>query len=448
MHRPRTVARFASRWLLAACYVATAVTFAVSSATAEGNGGPNARDANRVPGGVAYSPGVKFDRMAWDAFIGAVKPVADTAAPLLTFETWATDADTYADPPSWPGTQPVAEAARPRLQLSVQRRLKLPGALSAAVTASGPDGTAALNCGLPGDPQAGNFPVAAHGTPQNGLNANCIAEEVRRNRASFDYIVGQGLTTQTGLAKAFERWAASGYKAGIDFPTAAVELKADWVPVPTVVTWLKQNGVAQADAALVRREYHTLTQSASPGVAVEFALVSMHVSTKQLPNWLWVTFEHYLTPGRCDTMGCHDQYGAAGAQSQVPPKPEWNQQYGTCDKSAALRREFARNGLSPVWNGYCMKVTQIDFVSTQPATRGRPTLGGNSLTERVNAATPMSMSSCISCHANAGFDSSGRVSTAVSLSPIGANAAGPTIMSYDFVWALLNVPEPKGPQID
>jgi hypothetical protein len=36
----------------------------------------------------------------------------------------------------------------------------------------------------------------------------------------------------------------------------------------------------------------------------QYALVSMHVISKMVPNWTWATFEHKDNPGRCDVIGC------------------------------------------------------------------------------------------------------------------------------------------------
>jgi hypothetical protein len=34
-----------------------------------------------------------------------------------------------------------------------------------------------------------------------------------------------------------------------------------------------------------------------------------HISSKDIPNWIWATFEHVGNPGRCDYTGCNDSYG-------------------------------------------------------------------------------------------------------------------------------------------
>src|ERR1700722_1449818 len=63
--------------------------------------------------GVAYSPGKSFDQLSWSAFVAAVKPAPQPApAGTATFETWATDADTFeTDPPLCPDPNVTAVAA-------------------------------------------------------------------------------------------------------------------------------------------------------------------------------------------------------------------------------------------------------------------------------------------------------------------------------------------------
>jgi hypothetical protein len=100
-----------------------------------------------------------------------------------------------------------------------------------------------------------------------------------------------------------------------------------------------------------------------------------------------------------------------------------------------------------VWNNYCLKETQVDFVSTQSASKGKPILDGNSLTERIAAGVPISSASCIACHANASYTvvGSGRsaraaANKAIGDAPIGQVKVQSPYMTYDFVWGLAAMP--------
>jgi hypothetical protein len=372
----------------------------------------------------AYSPGASYDQMSWQAFVSVVTPAPGGQG--LTLETWATDQDTYQASPTWPtGLGAAAVAERPRFQASLLARAHVPAGLrsAAAVSVGG--------CNYPvGDAAAGNFPT--------GSKSDCIAEEVRRNRDSFDYIVNNGLYTQAGLENAF-------VGPGINFPTSALELKLDWVQEPTLVKWLNTNNV-QTPPGFVKQNYYTTVSG-----GVTYALLSMHISTKQLPNWLWATFEHQLNPGRCDTMGCYDEFGVTGSGTNIEPLPTpqpgaVQNQYPACAKSPALAAMFSTAGLAAIWKNYCLKATQIDFLSTQNATVGLPVLDGDSVIERITADVPIAQSSCITCHAYAAVTTSGCVS--VKDNP-GLGSPAPVGLvnwsylqkqkMYDFVWGVINI---------
>ena len=389
-----------------------------------------AAQAQPLQTGVAYSPGTSFDQMSWNAFVAAVTPARPPApSGLATFETWATDADTFqSTPPIWPDFNVAAVATTHndnRFQISALERAHRPTGLQAEAAQPG---NVSVPCGAPGNPAAGNFP------PQPP-KSNCIAEEVRRNYPSWHFIVENNLYTQADLVKAFNG-------PTITFPTDAVELKMDWIPVETVAVWLNANGEsvdgASVTADFVRTNYFTTKQPDG----TEYALVSMHISTKDRPNWLWATFEHQANPGRCDTTGCYDNYGIPSRLASIPPQQVANTQYPDCVKSPDLLAQFEKAGLPKVWGNYCLKGTQIDFVSNEPETKGRPLLDGDSVIERITANVPINQSSCISCHAYASFGSDGCVyfSTNPGLAPggpIGNVTPQKGQKTYDFVWGLI-----------
>jgi hypothetical protein len=164
----------------------------------------------------------------------------------------------------------------------------------------------------------------------------------------------------------------------ISFPEGAIEVKANWVPVDAV-----------SDASL----YHTNT--ASDGKT--YALVSMHIISKLVPNWTWATFEHRLNKGRCDVMGCRDDFGAV--RQLEPAKTPLGGAYPACEKTSGVKQIFASANLEALWENYCLKGSQTDFVTTT----GIPTLLGNSVTEKGF----VSSSSCLTCHSRASVTSTG-----------------------------------------
>jgi hypothetical protein len=387
---------------------------------------------------VAYSPGAGYDKLSWSAFVTVVAPVpAPNPRGTLTFETWATDAETFTANPVRPTAEVAANPVRAtgevaakqgsRFQRSLLSLAHVPAGLAARAEANGVAGGVPVPCGPPGNPTSGKFPTPFAALPPT----NCVAEEVRRNRSSFDYITQNDLNTRSGLAKAFAQ------TAPIAFPNDAIEVKIDWVPVPTLVAWLSANGV-NVTPAFVAQNYF-ITEDADD---TQYAMTSMHISTKELPDWLWATFEHQMNPGRCDTMGCYDQYGVLPPLTGIAPGAA-NSQYPACPKSPQLAAIFKSAHLSDVWQNYCLKATQIDFVSTQSASKGQPVLDGDSVIERITANVPIAQSSCITCHAYATFNKDGAVcqqNTGLgSPSPIGLVNPQAGQKTYDFVWGLIAV---------
>lgn len=346
------------------------------------------------------------DTISWETFAQITSSSGNPATKKVEFETWASDDDIYQqNPAQWPKID-----APKTLQASVLGR-------RGSTTGIRPFSIVQGQCIPPG----GLLNAAKDsGFPADG----CVGEEVRRNWASFQYIVSNGLDSRSGLARAF----ASSFK--VDLPSDAIEFKGDWAPVSDVVKWLKPKD-GTIDATMVRQHYYTsfLTEN---GVQIEIALLSFHVSTKQIKNWVWSDFEGALNPGRCDVIGCHDSYGAL--QADVQPKSSPYQFYGECQKSDAVKAILQNAGIDPIWSNYCLKGSQVSFVKTD----GTPIRLGNSVIEPLNADVPISQSSCITCHGYASFDRAGkRNGRALGLNATGnidaVNMQG--FLAYDFLWA-------------
>jgi hypothetical protein len=333
----------------------------------------------------------------------------------VVFENWASDAETFSANPVWPSA-----GAPKKFQRSVLRGSRTHGAGPASTGSTGSTASQVspidVSCSPPGNAAAGGFP--ADGTP-----LPCIAEEVRRNRPQFDYIVNNGLNTKAGLAAAYAR------SLDVQMPTSAISIKGDWVPVQTLLKWIPELGSVER----IRQLYYT-------GVAdkVEYAVVALHVSSRQNPNWVWGTFEHQKSPGRCDDLGCHDSFGAV-KHVVAPDRSAINTQYGACEKSPALKALMAEARLSPVWQNYCLKSSQVDYTAKD----GTPYALGNSVIERIVGNGTVAASSCITCHAYASFDATGAPPLAAQ-AMLPFNPTGKPIpavlknaLKYDFTWGVL-----------
>jgi hypothetical protein len=350
--------------------------------------------------------GQPSDQLAWELYAQVNAPSGIPGSKNVEFETWASDADIYTTtPPMWPTINAPKVLQASALGAALAHGLK-PFVI-------GPGG-----CTSPLNPAAGNFP-----------NGACIGEEVRRNWASFQYIVGNNLYSVAGLAVA----AQNGFK--VNMPADSVEVKGDWVRVTDLLKWQPSLGTATD----IEEIYHTNFVNEG-SVNIEYALVAFHFSSKQISNWVWADFEHERNPGRCDDTGCHDSFGAAVAD--VSPKNSrdangndinGNQDYGACAKSAAVDLLLKNANMEQVWWHYCLKGTQITFTNPD----GSNTLLGNSVIERINADVPILSSSCMTCHAFASFGMDGS-RHAVPKGPIGpfdpAKLNGMT--QNDFIWGI------------
>jgi hypothetical protein len=355
------------------------------------------------------------DAFIWRLFVEQiVAPVLPSQPSPVKFETWASDADTFSTTPHWPGPNEPTQLHASVLQLIK----KLPESGPALLTRLHA-GTIDVKCAAPGNAAVGGFPSSGTPTP-------CIAEETKRDRSQFDYIVSNNLNTQAGLAAAFAK------SLNVQMPTTAIAVKGDWVPLVTLLQWIPQLGSIDNIKSL----YYTTTAD-----TVEYALVSLHVSSRQNPNWVWGTFEHQMNPGRCDSIGCFDSFGAE-IPAVLPDKSAVNTEYGACAKTPRLKLLMKNANLSPVWENYCLKSTEVDYTAAD----GTPYALGNSVIEGIVGDGTIAASSCIACHVYASFGSRGSpTSSATAMLPF--NPTGKPIpavlagsLQFDFMWGVLLAP--------
>jgi hypothetical protein len=124
--------------------------------------------------------------------------------------------------------------------------MKLQASVLEAVKALGVRGSRAslaaeaidVPCRAPVGAAVGGFPIGGTPTP-------CIAEQVARNRAQFDYIVKNNLNTRAGLAAAY----AKSFK--VDMPVGSIAVKGDWIPLPALLRWITARRYRQYQEALL-----------------------------------------------------------------------------------------------------------------------------------------------------------------------------------------------------
>lgn len=309
------------------------------------------------------------DKVSWELFALVNKAAGIPNRPDVVFETWASNEDTFQSNPRFPGT-----TAPPSCQTLVAAAPGQPAAAAQpqAAPAASPKilNIPALIALAPRPPVLRPHVTAA----DPGAEAS---EETRRNKATFDFIFCNKLFTKAGLRAAFAAGRA------ISFPTDSIEVKANWVTLGSLNPSL----------------YYVNT--ASDGK--KYALLSMHIISKLVPNWTWATFEHKDNLGRCDYIGCRDNFGAVVQYVEPHQASAPGRRYDPCVKTPAVKKIFSDAGMPSLWENYCLKGSQVDFVTAT----GLPTRLGNSVTESGFDDT----SSCITCHSRAAVNSTGQRTT-------------------------------------
>jgi hypothetical protein len=335
----------------------------------------------------------KSDRYMWETFTSIVKPAATPGKAV--FETWATDEDIYQANPSWPSAESERRIHASRRQTNFHL-----------------SGTDLPPCATPENPWVASFPLDG-----------CLAEVVYRDRLQYNYIVNNGLNTQSGAAAFYA------LRKPVSFPGKSMAIKVDWVPITDLLKWVPELGTLRN----VRKTYYTVVSE-----GVEYGMVAMHISTAANPEWVWGTFEHQNNPGRCDAIGCYDSFGAR--KPSVPPnQSQANTQYGACAKTPELKSMMKSAGLSAVFENYCLKSTQVTYTNSA----GAPTVLTNSVTERLSVNGEL-IGSCISCHANAAFGADGAPTpaamTMLAYNPVGKPTASvfENAKANDFMWGIIN----------
>jgi len=265
------------------------------------------------------------DRFAWLLFERINQAVPNDDQRRVHWETWALASDVFAKPntaPEWPKLQNEQRQTRELERIPLQQLIRLQEMRMRTGFAPRFDPQAA----------AGQF------------------NETRLNRFTFDFVVKHELYNVEGQEAFFARG------ENLNFPLDAMEIKAQW------------RRIKAEDADI----YHT-AKTQNPDQL--WGLTSLHITTKDLPNWFWATFEHKNNPEREAVVPSRDSHG-------LP---------------ASLK--------GTRWENYVLRGAQVNFVDSI----GRSTILASSQIERGFQRS----SSCITCHARATIGERPRDGTSV-----------------------------------
>jgi hypothetical protein len=173
--------------------------------------------------------------------------------------------------------------------------------------------------------------------------------ETRMNRWTYDFIKRNCLWSKEGQQR-YAGAVLAGKKGPISFPVDSIEVKAAWLD-------FLAHGIPEKD----QKKYYTAEYKGR-----KYGLTSLHIITKDIPNWFWATFHHVDAPK--NPFETKDTYG----------------------------RPSDLNGT--VWENYVLGGTQIDFVTPE----GKPKILSDHYIE-----FNFQRSSCITCHATATVSADG-----------------------------------------
>ncbi len=276
------------------------------------------------------------DRFAWNMFVALTWPADESSrmpasdrpygdpGPVM-FETWATSDQIYlpkgTEPPAWDeiqwsGAHALSSRSVPR-QIAMFRDV------------------ASVKSGDVSDEQ----------------------EEVRLNRATFDYIRDNSLYTIEGQQWFFYN------RRPISFPPGSIQVQAVW------------RAIGEEDKARYQWEEF---RDAKTKKRYTYGLTALHIASKVLPHWLWATFEHVDNPYR---PGVFDEGWLNPSRDSVAcPATQLD-----CNRIPA---GFGLEGTR--WQNYRLRGTQIDYADAD----GNPVILANSELETGFQQS----ASCMSCH--------------------------------------------------
>jgi hypothetical protein len=349
-----------------------------------------------------------FAQTAWMLFVAANCP---TKTSQLVWETWIEQTQLYPPASGGGGGVTVAQGAGSgRLHASPLARA------TSAIAATGVTSTArAVGSTLMSGHGAGKVVNLDPGSqcntmqspPSNVVKGATVCEEVHVNPAAEAFIQGAGYQLRSGQIK------AANLGTDIQFPIPSVEVKVDWIPAT---------------------DFNPPFTCAKPpaGVHVEtidgacYAMGGIHILSKVMPNWLWVTFEPQnlqTNPNRCITFGeCNDPYGSNPAISHG----------GVTALTSEVETLMTQAGLAPEFFNYRLDGIQVDFGTTE-----NPSILGNSIIEGENAGLNATNSSCITCHSVSSIGKDGTDGFDFLNNQVGPQYVPPAnYIARDFVWSL------------
>ena len=307
--------------------------------------GTVARAQLPAPPSIGNPAATNPDKFAWDLFVQLVWPAVPgrrgvpdpTQRPGANvpsvWETWKAGSDIYLSPATLPAPWESPLALTPK---GAAKKQFLPPKFS-ILKALG----------------RGKLTREALDSGHKGIGADIPGQEVRVNKATFDYVMANRLWSIDGQ----EKFRATGKE--VQFPVDSIAVKAAWNPL--------------TPAQIQSGRYYMAEQD-----NVVYGLVGLHITSKALPMWFWCTFEQVDNPS--PDIPDRDRFTAfLNPNATTPP---------------LNRLRIVPPPLQgSVWQYYVLRGTQINYIDAM----GVPTILGNTQLENGMQST----ASCMGCHGRA-----------------------------------------------
>lgn len=239
-------------------------------------------------------------------------------------------------------------------------------------------------------------------------NDQKILYEILMDRDAFDYIRAGGLYNVQGQM----RWAST--KGALNFPWSAMEVKASW-------RWIDPNDAAcPAANYFTTNAWYVIRDNNGNPIGVRrglMGLTGLHIISKALPNWVWITFEQ-VNNEKCTKV-----------TRKIPIDPA----------VAAVNQQMRKALQGTKWANYEMVGVQTSVGSAE-----KPVLLANTQIESAF----QTRSSCATCHSLASVAKSKPSDPTVPIrrSFVDSHSSPPYFIgpppslgiykSQDFVWSL------------
>ena len=259
----------------------------------------------------------------------------------VVWETWKNTSETYLcnghSPAKWNAAEPIPPPLCPASPLPIG--------------APQPSDSGDLWQDMTGDSEVDGFPA------QDDANQD-ILYEIRMDKSTFDYVVKRALYNIDGQIK----YAAS--KGALNFDWSAIEVKASWRWLDTNQPGCTAQDYFTANALWAQRESSGKFQKWRTGL---MGLTGLHIITKALPQWVWITFEQ-VNNTKCTKV---------------------QRSYPIPDNIAKVNAQMQKALAGTKWANYEMVGVQIAAMDGS-----NPVLLANTQIETMF----QSRSSCLTCH--------------------------------------------------